>query len=97
MQIRILILKVLQILQGQFRGFHFLISFLDPTRESFFFISVGICSQIFGPKYEADSLPFKTLWITPTRNCIVYLRLETPFIIPGEMPLAPFYMLIASA
>ena len=56
-----LVKKVLQILQGQFKGFHFLISFLNPTRESLFFISVGICSQFLGPRYEADSLLLKTL------------------------------------
>ena len=64
----------IKVLQGQFRGFHFLISFLNPTRESLFFISVGICFQILEPKYEADSLPLKTLWTGSTRDYVVCLR-----------------------
>ena len=51
-----------------------MISFLNSTRESLFFVSVGISSQILGPKYDADSLPFKTLWIGSTGNRAVYLR-----------------------
>ena len=42
--------KVLQILQGQFKGFHFLISFLNSKGESLFLMSVGISSQILGHK-----------------------------------------------
>ena len=56
--------SAIKVLQEQFRGFHFLISFLNPTKESLFFISVGICSQILGPKCEADLLLLKTMdWI----------------------------------
>ena len=50
-------MKILQILQGQFTGFDFLISFLNRAREFFVLISVGICSHILYPKYDADSLP----------------------------------------
>ena len=54
-------IKTLQILQGQFTGFHFLISFLKPSRELTFLISEAICSQIFRPRYKANSLLFKAL------------------------------------
>ena len=47
-------IKILQILQAQSVGFHFLISRLRPSRDFLFRISEGICSQIFGPKYDAD-------------------------------------------
>ena len=47
-------IKILQILQGQSVGFHYLISRLKPSKEFLFRISEGICSQIFGPKYDAD-------------------------------------------
>ena len=38
-------------------GFHFLISRLKPSRDILFLISEGICFQIFGPKYDTDSVP----------------------------------------
>ena len=50
-------MKTLQILQGQFTGFHFQISLLNPAREFIVLISVGIYSHILGHKYDADSLP----------------------------------------
>ena len=52
-------IKILQILQGQFVGLHFLISLslLKPSRDFLFRISEGICFQRFGPKYDADSIP----------------------------------------
>ena len=50
-------MKILQILQGQSVGFHFLISHLKLSKDFLFLISKGICSQIFGPKYDADSVP----------------------------------------
>ena len=50
-------IKILQILQGQSVGFHFFISRLKPSRDFLFQISEGICSQIFGSKYDADSVP----------------------------------------
>ena len=48
--------NTLQILQGQSIGFHFLISCLKPSRNMLL-ISEGICSQIFGLKYETDPVP----------------------------------------
>ena len=39
-------MKTLQILQGQFTGFHFLISFLNPAREFIVLINYG--SEMFG-------------------------------------------------
>ena len=66
-------MKTLQILQGQFAGFHFLIYFLKPTRELIFLISKVICSQILDPKYDADSLPLHTLWIGSTGNYKVFM------------------------
>ena len=54
-------IKILQILQGQSASFHFLISHLEPSRDFLFPISKGICSQIFCPKYDADSAPLLTL------------------------------------
>ena len=50
-------IKILQILQGQSVGFHFLISRLKPSRDFLFRISENICFQNFGPKYDADSVP----------------------------------------
>ena len=50
-------LNLLQILRGPSVVFHFLISFSKPLRESLFLVSAGICSQIFSPKYNADSVP----------------------------------------
>ena len=50
-------MKILQILQGQSAVFHFLISRLKPSRDLLFWISEGICSQIFGTKYDAGSVP----------------------------------------
>ena len=47
-------MQTLQILERQFAGFHFLISFSNPTTELTFLISKGICFQILGPKYDAD-------------------------------------------
>ena len=54
-------MKTLQILQGQFTGFYFLISFLKPSPEFIFLISEDIYSEILGPRYEADSLPLMIL------------------------------------
>ena len=54
-------IKTLQILQGQFAGIHFLISFLKLLRDLILLILEGICSQILDPKYDADSLPLNTL------------------------------------
>ena len=92
----------MQNLQGQLRGFHFRISFLNPTRV-LFFISVGTCSQILGSKYEADSLQLKTLWTGSTRNCVLCLgwcvsslSLKISFIVSADMPLATLYISIAS-
>ena len=45
---------VRQILHGHSAGFHFLISLLTFSRDSLF---LGIYSKIFGPKYDADSVP----------------------------------------
>ena len=50
-------MKILQSLQGQLTGFHFLIAFLKPFRETNSLISVGISSQILGPKNETASVP----------------------------------------
>ena len=50
-------IKNLQILQRQSVGFHFLISRLKPSRDFLFRLSEGICFQIFGPNYDADSVP----------------------------------------
>ena len=50
-------IKNLQILQRQSVGFHFLISRLKPSRDFLFRLSEGICFQIFGPSYDADSVP----------------------------------------
>ena len=87
-------MKTLQFLQGQFTGFHFLFSFLNLTREFIILTSLGICSHILGPKYNADSLPLKT-WIGSVRNVGVYLRLRcvlfliwiTSFIVSRDIPL----------
>ena len=49
--------NVRQILHGHSAGFHFLFSLLNPSRDSLFLISAGFCSQIFGPKFDADSVP----------------------------------------
>ena len=43
---------VLRSLQGQLTSFHFLIASLKPFRETTSLISVGISSQILGPKNE---------------------------------------------
>ena len=53
-------MKTLQFLQGQFTDFHFLLSFLNPTKEFIILISLGISSHILGPKYDADSLALYT-------------------------------------
>ena len=42
-------IKILQILQGQSVGFHFLISHLKLSKDFLFRISEDICFQIFGP------------------------------------------------
>ena len=52
-------MKTLQILQGQFTGFH--ISVLKTSRELTCLILKAICSQILGLRYEANSLQLKTL------------------------------------
>ena len=49
-------IKILQILQGQSVGFHFLISCLKLSGDFLFRTSEGISFQIFGPKYDADSV-----------------------------------------
>ena len=97
-------MKTLQFLQGQFIGFHFLFSFLNLTREFIILTSLGICSHILGPKYNADSLPLKTLWIGSVRNVGAYLRLRcvlfliwiTSFIVSRDIQLTTFYISIAS-
>ena len=47
----------LQILHGQSVGFHILISFLNPSKDSICQITGGINYQLLGPKYDANSLP----------------------------------------
>ena len=47
-------------LQGQFTGFHFLISHLKEFADSNCFNS-GTISQILGPRKEMLSVPLKTL------------------------------------
>ena len=53
--------NVRQILHGHLAGFHFLFSLLNPSRDSLFLISAGFCSQIFDPKFDADSVLLQTL------------------------------------
>ena len=48
-------------LQGQFSGFHFLISFLKAFTVSNCFNSLCAISQILGPRIEMLSVPLKTL------------------------------------
>ena len=47
--------------QGQFSGFHFLISLLKSFAVSNSFNSLGTISQILGPGKEMLSVPLKTL------------------------------------
>ena len=54
-------MKTLQTLQGQFLGSHFLMSFLNLTREFIILKLFGICSHILSPNYDADLLPLETL------------------------------------
>ena len=53
---------VSHILHGQFSGIHFLISTLKEYKNDFCFISAGTIFQIFGPKYEMISKPFRTVF-----------------------------------
>ena len=48
-------------LQGQFTGFHFLISLLKTLTVSNCFNSLGTISYILGPRKEMLSVPLKTL------------------------------------
>ena len=48
-------------LQGQFTGFHFLISLLKAFTVSNCFNSLGTISQILGPRKEMLSVPLKIL------------------------------------
>ena len=48
-------------LQGQFSGFHFLISLLKAFTVSNCFNSVGTILQILGPRTEMLFVPIKTL------------------------------------
>ena len=48
---------VLQSLQGQLLGFHFLITFLNPERDLICLKAGGISFHILGPMKETDALP----------------------------------------
>ena len=54
-------MQVLQSRHGQACGFHCLMDFLKAVIVERFFISLGTSSQIFGPKWESDSAPWKTV------------------------------------
>ena len=48
-------------LQGQFTGFHFLISLLKAFTVSHCFNLLGTISHILGPRREMLSVPLKTI------------------------------------
>ena len=50
------------ILHGQLFGTHYLIFLLKANKDDFCFISSSTIFQIFGPKYEAVSCPFHTVF-----------------------------------
>ena len=49
-----------QSLQGHFSGFHCFIKNLNFERDSAVFIFSGTSSQIFGARYDTDSVPLNT-------------------------------------
>ena len=49
-----------QSLQGHFSGFHCFIKNLNFERDSAVLIFSGTSSQIFGAKYDNDSVPLNT-------------------------------------
>ena len=53
----ILLMQILQSLQGQFSAFHFLTLFLKVFNLSLSLESLGRMSHIFGPKNEKHLLP----------------------------------------
>ena len=54
-------LQNLQRRHEQACGFHCLMAFLKAVIVERFFISLGTSSQIFGPKWESDSVPWTTV------------------------------------
>ena len=54
-------MQVLQSQHGQACGFHCLMALLKDVSYERFFISLSTSSQIFGPNWERDSVPCKTV------------------------------------
>ena len=54
---------------GQFSGYHFLITFLKAFNEISFLNSSGTIFQIFGPRNEILSVPLKTFLTFGKLNC----------------------------
>ena len=67
------------------------------------FISLGTISQIFGPKWESDSVPCKTVWTDREEKVDLLLMLYTVMLFSlkhsltsfGDKPLTNFYSSVA--